>query len=152
MCSRLGGGAGVAPDLEPPRFRIAVCNHDGYFRNNGPRASLRREDSDVKIVLILLVLLGAAVVTVALIAGPELRDSLARFKPDPATTDVRIEPARLGSLIETVAAPGEIEPHTDVFISAVVSARIISLGVREGDEVRRGDVVCRLQSNSVSIR
>ncbi len=103
----------------------------------------------MKIVLILLVLLGGAVVTVALIAGPELRDSLARFKPDPATTDVRIEPARLGTLIETVSAPGEIEPHTDVLISAVVSARIISLAVREGDEVLRGDVICRLDDKEL---
>jgi len=50
-------------------------------------------------------------------------------------TVVRIENAQRGELIEFVSAPGEIEPKTQVEISAKVSARIIELPYEEGDIV-----------------
>jgi HlyD family secretion protein len=52
---------------------------------------------------------------------------------------VRIENAKRGELIEFVSAPGEIEPKTNVEISAKVSARIIKLPYEEGDTVTCGD-------------
>ena len=54
-------------------------------------------------------------------------------------TVVRIEKAQRGELIEFVSAPGEIEPRTDVAISAKVSARIIELPYEEGDIVTKGN-------------
>jgi HlyD family secretion protein len=54
-------------------------------------------------------------------------------------TIVRIENAKRGELIEFVSAPGEIEPKTNVEISAKVSARIIELPYEEGDTVTCGD-------------
>jgi HlyD family secretion protein len=54
-------------------------------------------------------------------------------------TIVRIENAKRGELIEFVSAPGEIEPKTNVEISAKVSARIIELPYDEGDVVTCGD-------------
>ncbi|MHC4653091.1 MAG: efflux RND transporter periplasmic adaptor subunit, partial [Planctomycetota bacterium] len=47
-------------------------------------------------------------------------------------------------LIETVSAPGGIEPLTMVEISAEVSARIEQLPLREGDPVRQDDVIVKL--------
>ena len=44
-------------------------------------------------------------------------------------------------LIETVKAPGQIEPHTKVDISAEVAARIESLPFREAELVKKGDIV-----------
>ena len=55
------------------------------------------------------------------------------------TTTVRIEKAQVGELVEFVSAPGEIEPKTNVEISAKVSARIIALPYDEGDTVTCGD-------------
>jgi len=43
----------------------------------------------------------------------------------PEVPVVRVEPVTKGNLIETISAPGEVEPKTKVSISAKVSARII---------------------------
>jgi HlyD family secretion protein len=52
---------------------------------------------------------------------------------------VRTETVRKGKLIETINAPGEIEPRTKVDISAKVSARVVELPYKEGDRVTAGD-------------
>ena len=62
-----------------------------------------------------------------------------KFKSSGKSTVVRIENAQRSELIEFVSAPGEIEPKTNVEISAKVSARIIELPYDEGDIVTRGD-------------
>ncbi len=62
-----------------------------------------------------------------------------KFKGPGKSTVVRIEKAQRSELIEFVSAPGEIEPKTNVEISAKVSARIIELPYDEGDIVTRGD-------------
>lgn len=103
----------------------------------------------MKIVLVVLLLLVAVTVTGALVAGPQLREKLASLKPKPPTTTVRIEEAASGTLIETVSAPGEIEPHTKVDIAAVVSARVLELPFREGDVVRKDDVIGRLDDRDL---
>jgi HlyD family secretion protein len=52
---------------------------------------------------------------------------------------VRVEHPQRGELLEFVSAPGEIEPKTNVEISAKISARIIDLPYDEGAHVTRGD-------------
>ncbi len=52
---------------------------------------------------------------------------------------VHIETPQRGELIEFVSAPGEIEPKTNVELSAKVSARIIELPYEEGDIVTGGN-------------
>jgi HlyD family secretion protein len=59
-------------------------------------------------------------------------------------TKVRLETVEEKPLAETISAPGEIIPNVKVDISAEVSARVIELPFREGDRVRRGDIVVRL--------
>ena len=54
-------------------------------------------------------------------------------------TAVRIEPVRVGQLIETVSAPGQVEPATNVEISARISARIQAIPHQEGERVTKGD-------------
>jgi HlyD family secretion protein len=103
----------------------------------------------VKIVLIVLMLLIAAVITGAIVAGPKLRETLTDLTPEPRGTVVRTETAEIRQLVETVSAPGEIQPHTDVQIQAEVSAKIIELPFEEGDKVRRGEIVCRLDDKNV---
>ena len=84
------------------------------------------------IVIIVVVVLGA------LGAGGLLfmkRRAKAAAKP----TAVRIEQPSLGTLVEYVSAPGEIEPRSNVEISAKVSARVVALPYEEGDTVTKGD-------------
>lgn len=57
---------------------------------------------------------------------------------------VRMEAVGLGDIVRTVSAPGSIEPKTNVQISSQVSARVLALPFREGDQVKSGDVVIRL--------
>jgi len=54
-------------------------------------------------------------------------------------TVVRVEQAQRGELVEFVSAPGEIEPLSNVEISAKVSARVVALPYDEGATVTKGD-------------
>jgi HlyD family secretion protein len=54
-----------------------------------------------------------------------------------------------GTLTETVSAPGIVEPLRKVDISAEVSARIVELPRREGDRVRAGDLLMRLDDRDL---
>src|SRR5205085_6075265 len=56
----------------------------------------------------------------------------------PEMQTVRVEPVIRGNLIETISAPGEVEPKTKVSISARVAARITELPYKEGDRVYKG--------------
>ncbi len=96
-------------------------------------------------IVLAVVVAGAAILVVALPDG-----TLAALRPQPARTEVRIENAAVRDLIETVSAPGEIEPLTRIEISAEVASRIEELPVQEGDEVRRGDVIVRLDDRILS--
>ena len=92
----------------------------------------------------ILVGLLVLVLVAAVIAGPDLAKAVPSFRAEETGTEVRSEPAAIGTLVETVSAPGEIVPNLKVEISAEVSARIMELPFREGDRVRKGDVVVRL--------
>jgi HlyD family secretion protein len=84
---------------------------------------------------------------VALFAGDSLR-RMASFGA-PEGTAVRIEPVATGQLVEIVAAPGTVEPKHKVDVSAEVSARIVELPHREGDRVRAGDLIMRLDDRDL---
>lgn len=47
-------------------------------------------------------------------------------------------------IIRTVQAPGEVEAFSEVNISAEVVAKILEIPVEEGDLVKKGDLLCRL--------
>jgi HlyD family secretion protein len=57
---------------------------------------------------------------------------------------VRISTVDRRDLIATVTASGQIEPKRSVDISADITGRIIEIPVEEGDWVRRGDLVLRI--------
>ncbi|MCC6678027.1 MAG: efflux RND transporter periplasmic adaptor subunit [Phycisphaerales bacterium] len=75
-----------------------------------------------------------------------------QFSGEGKATLVRLEPVLRGTLTKTVSAPGLIEPRTKVEISAQVSARIIALPFREGQEVKKDDVVIRLDADDLAAR
>jgi HlyD family secretion protein len=61
----------------------------------------------------------------------------------PETPTVRVEPVMRGNLIETISAPGEVEPKSKVSISARVAARITELPFKEGDKVTKGSATTK---------
>lgn len=66
--------------------------------------------------------------------------------------EVRVREITRENLIEIVSAPGEIEPNVKVDVSAEVSARITKMPFREGDAVRNGDVIIRLDAVAFEAR
>lgn len=59
-------------------------------------------------------------------------------------TDVSAEKAQLRSITETVSANGKIQPEVEVKISPDVSGEVVELFVKEGDEVKAGDLLARI--------
>jgi HlyD family secretion protein len=76
-----------------------------------------------------LVVLGLIAGGAMAVIGPRLGGG------GPQTTTVWVETVKTGGMIETVSAPGVVEPLTKVEISARVSARIMQLPYKEGDAV-----------------
>ncbi len=97
--------------------------------------------------LIISIVAFMLVALVALFAGDSIWKMVAISGPD--GTAVRIEPAATGVLVETVSAPGIVEPKRKVDVSAEVSARIVELPHREGDRVRAGDLIMRLDDRDL---
>ncbi|MFZ4465950.1 MAG: efflux RND transporter periplasmic adaptor subunit [Phycisphaerales bacterium] len=62
---------------------------------------------------------------------------------------VRMDPVAQQVLVETVSAPGIIEPVRKVDISAEVSARIMELPKRAGERVKAGELIMRLDDRDL---
>lgn len=57
---------------------------------------------------------------------------------------VSVEETKFGSIIETVSANGKIQPAQDVMISPYISGEVVGLFVKEGDEVKKGDLLAKI--------
>jgi len=62
------------------------------------------------------------------------------------TVKVTIEKAKRQDLTSIISASGEIKPKKNINISAQVPGRIIKIGVVEGQEVKAGDFLLKLDS------
>ncbi|MFG0246755.1 MAG: efflux RND transporter periplasmic adaptor subunit [Phycisphaerales bacterium JB052] len=69
---------------------------------------------------------------------------MGQAKGDELGMPVIMEPVAFGDLERTVSAPGSIEPKRLINISSQVSAKVLALPFEEGDQVKKGDVVIRL--------
>lgn len=96
--------------------------------------------------IVLVLCLTVAVGGIYLVKSGTLNKIMESFQPDSKGQKVRLEAAAKGTLIRTISAPGIIEPRTKVDISAQIAARIIALPFREGQMVKKGDVVVRLDA------
>ena len=84
-----------------------------------------------------------AVVAVAVIGGIVAFNVI---KDRRMRVDVRTETVGRRDLTATVSASGEVRPKRFVDISSNVSGRITHMKVREGDAVKRGQVLARIDS------
>lgn len=62
-----------------------------------------------------------------------------------AGTPVETAKAKLKTITQIVSASGKIQPEVEVIIRPDVSGEIISLAVKEGDFVRKGDLLVRIK-------
>lgn len=99
--------------------------------------------------IFVVLVLGCAGGSYWLYSSGQLKKLQEQFRPDLQATTVRIDKAVKGDLIRTVSAPGLSEPKSKVSISAQVSARITALPFDEGDQVKAGDVVVRLDDRDL---
>ena len=59
--------------------------------------------------------------------------------------EVETEKAKLKTITQVVSASGKIQPEIEVIIRPDVSGEIIELAVKEGDYVRKGDLLVRIK-------
>src|SRR5262245_12371267 len=73
---------------------------------------------------------------------------LAIFRKREVPIIVQTENAARRNLIELVVANGKIQPVVQVVINPEVSGEIVDLPVKEGQEVKRGDVLLRIKQDN----
>jgi len=87
-----------------------------------------------------IVALGVGVVVIAgIVAGSILKDQKRRVV-------VQTGKAARRDLVSIVSASGEVKPKRYVDIGANVSGRIVVLNVKEGDRVKKGEILARIES------
>ncbi|MFN4770290.1 MAG: efflux RND transporter periplasmic adaptor subunit [Candidatus Kapaibacterium sp.] len=90
-----------------------------------------------KIAIIAIVLVAQAAVLLVLFG-----------RGDKATT-VTVENVSRRTITETVSAIGKIQPETEVKISSEASGEVIFVGAKEGDSVRKGQLLVRIQPDLI---
>jgi len=96
----------------------------------------------------LLALLVLAVISVAVFAlgsfrnGPDGKALL--HVADEVALTVKVAQPEQGEIIRLVQAPGDVEAVLEVEISSEVVGKILEMPVEEGDPVKKGDLLCRL--------
>ncbi|TWJ00010.1 HlyD family secretion protein [Mucilaginibacter frigoritolerans] len=63
----------------------------------------------------------------------------------PQLTQVATEKTAIRDISETVSASGKIKPHVEVKISPEVSGEVVELPIKEGDVVKKGQLICRIR-------
>jgi len=63
----------------------------------------------------------------------------------PQKTQIATEKAAKRTINETVSASGKIKAHVEVKISPEVSGEVVELPVKEGDVVKKGQLLCRIR-------
>lgn len=90
-----------------------------------------------KIIIVFVVLLGIAVALIAM-------KKAGFFGANDTATEVESAKANEITIVETVSATGKIQPEIEVKISSQVSGEIIDLPVKEGQVVKKGDLLVRI--------
>jgi HlyD family secretion protein len=81
----------------------------------------------------------ALIVLGGVVAGSVIRDNSSKIQ-------VQVQKIARRDLISLVSASGEVKPKRYVNIGANASGRIVQLAVKEGDRVRKGQMLARIES------
>lgn len=85
--------------------------------------------------------LGIVVITIGLLLGLSKAGYIGNQNKG---IEIEIATANTMTIIETVSATGKIQPETEIKISSMVSGEIIALPVIEGQVVRKGDLLIKI--------
>ena len=86
----------------------------------------------------ILISLGALIVLIILL-------KVTGIVGKPKVTQVATEKAAVREINETVTASGKIKPHIEVKISPEVSGEVVELPIKEGDVVKKGQLLCKIR-------
>ncbi len=86
----------------------------------------------------ILISLGALIVLIVLL-------KVTGIVGKPKVTQVATEKAAVREINETVTASGKIKPHVEVKISPEVSGEVVELPIKEGDVVKKGQLLCKIR-------
>lgn len=89
--------------------------------------------------------------TVGLLLALVVLKALGVFGEDEGTK-VTAEKAQRRSITETVNASGKVYPEVEVKVSPDISGEITELAVKEGDSVRKGQIVARIYADIYAIQ
>jgi HlyD family secretion protein len=81
---------------------------------------------------------------IALLAGAVALKKSGALGENKEGTEVEIAKVEQRTVVETVSATGKIQPEVEVKISSEVSGEIIALPVKEGQIVKKGDLLVRV--------
>jgi len=88
-------------------------------------------------------ILGIVIVTLVVLVGGKKAGMFGKTKRGKEVEIAKITPI---DIIETVAATGKIQPEVEVALSSEVSGEIISLPIKEGQEIKKRRITCKDQS------
>ncbi|MBF0112232.1 MAG: efflux RND transporter periplasmic adaptor subunit [Desulfamplus sp.] len=80
----------------------------------------------------------------------ETEKASALIKDKPLINTV-IMPLKLRTITESINLPGSIEPWTDLTLKSEIHGSIVEILVKEGDEVKSGEVIARVQTDDYKI-
>ena len=98
---------------------------------------------------LLVVLIVAAVVW---FRSGDSRQTAARADEVPAQADGRRAAAEIGDIAVKLTETGVIQPKTQVLVKSKVSGKVAKLHVRDGEAVRRGDVLAAVEPDMAQAR
>lgn len=99
---------------------------------------------------------GLAVVVVGLTAA-NLRREPGAVELDwqlvrPPPREVVVEPPTRGAIVQTINAPGKVESVEEAEIASQLVGRIVAVNVKEGNVVKKGDVLVRIDPTDARAR
>src|SRR6478672_5129661 len=72
------------------------------------------------------------------------------IKPQPR--EVSSEPPARGPIVQTVTAPGVVEPVEEAEIASQIVGRVVEVRVKDGDSVKRGELLVKLDETEARAR
>ncbi|WP_033957661.1 efflux RND transporter periplasmic adaptor subunit [Psychroserpens jangbogonensis] len=89
------------------------------------------------------------IVVVILIAALVLGKAMGWYNTKGNFKEVEIKKVALVDIVETVSATGKIQPEVEVKISSEVSGEILDLPFKEGQQVKKGDLLVRVNPDLI---
>lgn len=71
----------------------------------------------------------------------------ATIKNRDSDTKVTVETVKRRTIVETVSASGKLYPETEIKLASPINGEVTMLNVQEGDTVKKGDVLARIQGD-----